>query len=120
VHVRLELFPRDLDAFHDFYTRVLRFDVERDERTADWPYVAVRRGEVRVGAVRAWEDVTPADRHPPRGVEIVLEVDDLDAERAAVLDAGWELQAEIVEQPWGQRDFRLFDPDGHYLRITTV
>jgi predicted enzyme related to lactoylglutathione lyase len=120
MHLRLELFPRDLDAFHQFYTEVLRFEVERDDRAADWPYVAVRRGGVRIGAVRAWADVDPADRTIPRGVEIVLEVDDLDDERAAVLAAGWELQADIVEQPWGQRDFRLFDPDGHFLRITTA
>ncbi len=50
----------------------------------------------------------------------MLEVEDLDAERAAIVAAGWELWEDMVERPWGLRDLRLFDPDGHYLRITTA
>jgi predicted enzyme related to lactoylglutathione lyase len=117
--MRLELFPRDLDAAFDFYTRVLRFDVERDDRAADWPYLAVRRGATRIGFVRAWDSSPPEPRLPPQGVEIVLEVEDLDAERAAVGEAGWPLHEEVAARPWGARDFRILDPDGHYLRITS-
>jgi lactoylglutathione lyase len=118
VHLRLELFPADLDAFFDFYTRVLAFEVERDERTAEWPYVAVRRGEVRLGAVRAWEP-GPEHRLPPQGVEIVLEVDDVVGERDRIATAGWPLVEDLVVRPWGLTDFRLLDPDGHFLRITS-
>lgn len=117
--VRLEVFPQDLAAFHDFYTRVLGFGVERDERQTPSPYLALRRGDVRLGASAAWAATDPAERTPPQGVEIVLEVTDLDAERAAIAAAGWELKEEIVERPWGLRDFRLLDPDGYFLRITT-
>jgi|ERR1700680_4309739 lactoylglutathione lyase len=117
--LRFELFPQDLDAFHDFYTGVLRFEVERDERGSDSPYLSVRRGQVRVGAAKAWTATDPAKRLPPQGVEIVLEVDDLDGERSAVEAAGWDVVEDIVPRPWGLRDFRLLDPEGTYLRITT-
>jgi predicted enzyme related to lactoylglutathione lyase len=116
--LRIELFPADLDVFFDFYTRVLRFEVERDERTVPWPYVSVQRDSVHIGAVRAWEEVH-VGRLPPFGTEIVLEVDDVQLERDAIVAEGGELLEDLVDRPWGLRDFRLLDPDGHLLRYTS-
>lgn len=118
LRVRLEVFPDDLDAFVDFYTRVLGFRVADDRRATSWPYVAVERGGVRIGAVRAWRDVEPAARAVPAGVEIVLEVDDVRAEYDAVVASGWPVAEDLRERPWGLTDFRVFDPAGHYLRVT--
>ena len=53
------------------------------------------------------------------GVEIVLEVEDLDAEYARVSATGWPLLDALEDRPWGLSDFRLADPDGYYLRITS-
>jgi hypothetical protein len=52
-------------------------------------------------------------------VELVLEVDDLVAEHDALVAAGWPIAHGITVRPWGLTDFRLFDPDGNYLRFTT-
>ncbi len=60
----------------------------------------------------------PEARRPPVGVELVLEVDDLDFERERVAEAGWPVADKITERPWGLSDFRLLDPDGYYWRIT--
>jgi len=116
---RFELFPEDLTATAEFYVGVLGFALERDERSADAPYVALRRGDVRIGAAEREPVADQASRRPPTGVELVLEVDDLDAERTRVLAAGWRLEEDVVLRPWGLRDFRLLDPAGHYLRMTT-
>jgi lactoylglutathione lyase len=113
--LRVEVFPADVDAFVDFYTRVLRFELEVDQRPG---YAAVVRGSTRIGGARASEDVNPQERAVPRGAELVLEVDDLDREHSAVVSAEWPVASGIEKQPWGLRDFRLFDPDGYYLRIT--
>ncbi len=96
--------------------RVLRFTLERDERAEG--YVALVRDAVRVGAARRDEE-DPALRRPPAGVELVLEVDDLDAELAHVLAQGWPLDEPLRERPWGLRDVRLLDPDGYYWRLTS-
>jgi len=120
VRLRVELFPADLEAFVDFYTRVLRFQVVEDRRNGDVPYVAVRRGECRIGAVAAWEAVDRRGRALPTGTEIVLEVDNLVEEETAVRSAGWSIDEPITNRPWGLQDFRLFDPDGYYIRITAV
>jgi len=117
--LRFELFPADLERFRDFYTRVLRFEVLADRRDEDGTYLYLRRGNVRIGAVPAWEKVDPLLRSVPHGVEIVIEVDNLVAERDSITAAGYPLTEDIVERAWGLADFRLHDPDGYYLRFTT-
>jgi predicted enzyme related to lactoylglutathione lyase len=117
--LRAEIFPADLDRAVDFYLGVLAFELLRDERPRRSPYVYMRRGRVRIGAVAGAATVPDGARRPPIGVELVLEVGDLDAERARIVACGWPLDDDITEQPWGLRDFRLLDPDGYYWRITT-
>ena len=81
--LRYEIFPRDLDAIVDFYARVLGFSVTKDQRGDPEAYVALSRGEVHIGAARRAGPAAPAERRPPIGVEVVLEVDDIKAERCA-------------------------------------
>jgi predicted enzyme related to lactoylglutathione lyase len=117
--LRCEIFPADLDLTVDFYVRVLAFTLLRDERHDEVAYIHMRRGDVFVGALGHFGAPDAAARRPPIGVELVLEVDDLDAERERIVAAGWPLSADLTEQSWGLRDFRLLDPDGYYWRITT-
>jgi lactoylglutathione lyase len=116
--LRLEIFPADLDATADFYCRVLNFRLVTDQRLAEQPYLALLRDEVRIGAAARPGGSDAGLRRPPVGVEIVLEVDDLLAERARVTGEGWPLEEDVQRRPWGLLDFRILDPDGHYLRLT--
>jgi lactoylglutathione lyase len=118
MELRVELFVADLDVFVDFYTRVLGFEIVDARRHAEQPYVAVRRGRARIGAVRRWAPVDRSARGLPTGTELVLETDDVTAERDRVIAAGWSLDEDLTERPWGLTDFRLYDPDGYYLRMT--
>ena len=117
--LRFEIFPADLDAAVDFYTRVLRFRVTKDQRRDPAGYVAMQRGAVRVGAARSAVPDAPEGRRPPSGVELVLEVDDVAAERDRVVAAGWPLEEDLQDRPWNLKDFRILDPAGYYLRITS-
>ena len=108
--LRLEIFPADLDATVDFYMHVLRFRLTADRRDQQDEYVSLQRCSVRVGAARRVV--------PPAGVELVLEVDDVVAERDRVTAAGWPLAEDLQDRPWGLKDFRILDPAGYYLRIT--
>jgi lactoylglutathione lyase len=49
----------------------------------------------------------------------VLEVDDVAAERDLVVAAGWPLEQDLADRPWGLTDFRVVDAAGYYLRITS-
>lgn len=119
MQIRFELFPAAIDATVDFYVGVLGFALDQDDRDTEDPYVFLRRGEVRIGAVLRTPVADDALRRPPTGVELVMEVDDLEAERDRIAATGWRLEEDIVERKWGLRDFRLLDPSGYYLRFTT-
>jgi lactoylglutathione lyase len=117
--LRFEIFPADLDETVDFYSRVLGFSVTADRRGDANAYVALSRGQVRVGAARRPAAEARGASRPPSGVELVLEVDDVVGERDRVVAAGWPLDDDLQERPWGLTDFRLLDPSGYYLRITS-
>jgi lactoylglutathione lyase len=119
--VRFEVFPADLEICIAFYTDVLRFTLLQRKDG----YAYFQRDRIFIGAADQsnfeWADVQRVDRSsrkPPTGVEIVIEVDDLEAERDWVVRKGWTLDADIKLQSWGLRDFRIMDPDGFYLRVT--
>ena len=116
--LRFEIFPDDLDATVDFYMRVLGFRLTADRRGQRDEYVSLQRGSVRVGAARRAVPNIRAARLPPAGVELVLEVDDVVAERDRVTAVGWPLAEDLQDRPWGMKDFRILDPAGYYLRIT--
>ncbi|GIE76535.1 hypothetical protein Aph02nite_24850 [Actinoplanes philippinensis] len=118
MRLRMELFVDDLEVSVAFYTGMLGFQVDRRSDG----YAALRRGEVVLG-------FGPAADHPARqppgqakgaGVEIVLELDT--AEEVSVLYDHCRSRLSTVEalqlRPWGLHDFRLFDPDGYYWRVT--
>jgi lactoylglutathione lyase len=52
-------------------------------------------------------------------VEIVIEVDGVEWWRDRVAASGHTILAPLQDRPWGLRDFRISDPDGYYLRITS-
>ena len=116
--LRCEIFPDEIDVTVDFYQRVLGFRLAADRRDETPPYAELRRGAVRIGAVEHALPNARAARRPPAGLELVLEVDDITAERDRVLAAGWPLDDDLHDQSWGLRDFRILDPDGYYVRIT--
>src|SRR4051794_39020734 len=118
MRLRVELFPADLDATVVFYTEVLGFELERDDRAAEPGYVMLVRDETRIGAAARPPVPDAAARRPPTGVEVVLEVEDLAAERERVRRAGWPVLEDITERPWGLADFRVLDPSGYFLRVT--
>ena len=121
--LRLELFVDDIERSASFYERALGFTRGPG---ADDGYVSVRRGTAVLGIGLARR--LPAGHHFGQdalarqrgvGVEIVLEVDDLGAAYAAAVAAEARVLSPIGLRPWGARDFRVADPDGYYIRVTT-
>jgi uncharacterized glyoxalase superfamily protein PhnB len=121
--LRIELFVRDPIRSARFYERVFGFGPEGGTATPSAGYRSIACGDVRIGFVAV--SVLPPEhrfRALPSatagiGVEIVLEVEDLERCEwlARVADA---LVEPLQRRPWGLRDFRLVDPDGYYVRAT--
>lgn len=123
MRLRLELFVISVQESKDFYTRILAFD-EVSYQAAG--YSVFRKGDVQI-ALQARSQLP--DDHPLKplnheraglGIEIVIEVDDLDAMYAHVQREKWPIADHLAERPWGSRDFRVVDPNGYYLRINEL
>jgi lactoylglutathione lyase len=124
--LRVELFVSDVERSAHFYCTVLGFEVVTAETAGSGDHLAVRRGRATIGLARA--DRLPAD-HPVapvagsargRGVELVLDVADVDAAYEHARAAGAARTSDLARRPWGLRDFRVLDPDGFYVRITST
>jgi lactoylglutathione lyase len=119
--LRIEIFPADLEKCINFYITVMRFELL--SRKDGYAYLG--RDSIFIGADQSHHDrgllegVNQQSRKPPVGTEIVLEVDDLEEEREWIVSHQWRLDTDIKMQNWGLKDFRILDPDGYYLRITT-
>lgn len=53
------------------------------------------------------------------GVEIVLEISEINQFYSRMQQAGVSIHEPLKEQPWGATDFRILDPEGYYWRITS-
>lgn len=102
--LRLEIFPKDLNICISFYTSILRFTLLRHEPEMGYAYMS--RDAIKIGAVASNHflalpthqkksgldpgsaEIDVRHRFPPTGVEIVLEVDDVEEEQEWV--SGWE------------------------------
>jgi uncharacterized glyoxalase superfamily protein PhnB len=71
-----------------------------------------------IGAAARPEIADRSQRRPVVGVELALEVDDLEADRARVAAAGWPIEEGVSDPPVGLGDFRVSDPSGYYWRMT--
>ena len=121
--LRLELYVDDIERSVAFYTNALGFNAGPSEYPT---YRPIERRGMRL-ALQTISQLAPD--HPlvrgapgvPRGlgVEIVLEVDDLEELHGRLAGLGLDVSP-LKTQDWGLRDFRVLDPDGYYLRITTL
>jgi lactoylglutathione lyase len=118
--VRLELFVQDMDRAVAFYVDILGF--EMPERSED--YVSLRNGTCRFGLgpiarLSAKRGGSGPSAVRGLGIEIVLEVDDVHWAYEHVQASGYPIEEPLHKRNWGLTDFRLVDPDGYYLRITS-
>jgi catechol 2,3-dioxygenase-like lactoylglutathione lyase family enzyme len=117
VESKFELFVTNVDESVRFYT-TLGFVVA--QRKADG-YTTLRSGStvIALSPVPSWLPLRWISflRHPPLGVEIVLYSDRVEELRSALDSAGYA-PGEIELQAWDDRDFRVTDHDGYYVRVS--
>jgi len=120
--LRFELFSRDANGLRGFLETALGFRARR----VDDGYIEMTLDDVVIG-IGAAEGLP--ERHPLRprraderlgvGVEIVIEVEDVDSAYAAAQGSGVPIAVPLGPRAWGARDFRLVAPDGYYFRVTS-
>jgi hypothetical protein len=102
-----------------FFERVGGFHVVTNE--SNWAWLQSDRGDLMFGSNEVPNKSKPIEQRRVVGVEIGVVVADLDqtfAEVEKFQDRGFRLAGKIERRPWGPRDFRVYTPDGYYIRIT--
>lgn len=108
------LMVKDIAVSRKFYEQLLGQPVQLDH------------GEcVSFGGFAIWQsqyahrimNLEPSEEARSSRFELYFESDDLDVIRQTLLAVGIAFVHDLIEQPWGQRVFRAFDPDGHIVEL---
>lgn len=112
------MFVKDIQASRHFYEDVLgqKVDVDFGLSIGYVGGLSIWQGE------HAYQTIfsAPIDDSSPLGAkncELCFEADDLDQMLERVTQANVEFVHPMVEQPWKQRVFRIYDPDRHIIEI---
>jgi catechol 2,3-dioxygenase-like lactoylglutathione lyase family enzyme len=114
---KFELFVTDVEESARFYF-ALGFVVAHEKPGG---YTTLENGStvVALSPVPSWLPLRWLGflRHPPLGTEIVFYSTRLEDLRAALVAEGYA-PGKITLQSWGDRDFRVRDYDGYYVRVS--
>lgn len=116
----ISLTVNDLQKSLAWYRDVVGFAVDREhEREGELRAVTLRAGDVRIligqdDGAKGW------DRAKGEGFSYrITTAQNVDEIAKRIKDAGGTLESEPVDAPWGPRVFRLRDPDGFRLMISS-
>jgi uncharacterized glyoxalase superfamily protein PhnB len=112
---------KDLQKSLSWYQDVMGFAVDKKyEREGKLMGVVVQAGDVRLllgqdDGAKGW------DRVKGEGFSLLFTTDqNVDEIARRIKERGGTLQSEPADMPWGARAFRLEDPDGYRLSVSSV
>jgi uncharacterized glyoxalase superfamily protein PhnB len=110
----------DLARSLAWYTDTLGFAVDRrHERDGKLMAVSLKAGAVRI-LLNQDDGAKGMNRAKGEGFSLQLTTSQsIDAIAQRIRDAGGTLETEPADMPWGVRAFRLKDPDGFRLSISS-
>ena len=111
---------KDLRKSLAWYRDVVGFSVDREiERDGQLRAVALRAGSARV-LINQDDGGKGLDRAKGEGFSLMFTTtQSIDAVANGIKQRGGTLATEPADMPWGARVFRLVDPDGYKLVIST-
>lgn len=118
--LQASLTVKDIQKSLAWYVDVLGFTVsQRHEREGVLRAISLRAGEVQL-LIGLDDSARGVDRVKGEGFSLQITTgDDIDDVAARIKRAGGVLVTEPAMMPWGARAFRVHDPDGFKLTIST-
>lgn len=110
----------DIARSLDWYTRVVGFTLDqKHEREGKLFAASVKAGSVRI-LLNQDDGAKGRDREKGAGFSLqIVTTQDVDAIARGIKERGGTLLTEPMDMPWGARAFRVQDPDGFKLAIST-
>jgi uncharacterized glyoxalase superfamily protein PhnB len=110
----------DLHKSLTWYHEVVGFAVDRrHEREGALWAVSLRAGDVRI-LISQDDGTRGRDRLKGEGFSLMVSTsEDVDELARGIKERGGALEAEPTDTPWGARVFRLKDPDGFKLAVSS-
>ncbi len=111
---------KNLDTSLAWYRDVIGFSVDRKhERAGKLVAVSLSAGAVRL-LISQDDGAKGQDRITGQGLSLQITTrENADAVATRIKERGGILDSEPVDTPWGRRVFRLRDPDGFRLTISS-
>ncbi len=116
----VSLTVKDLGKSLAWYTDVLGFTIDRKiEREGKLRAVALKAGNVRL-SINQDDGAKGWSRVKGEGFSLQITTDqNIDKIASRIKEHGGTLDSEPADMPWGVRMFRLKDPDGYKLAISS-
>lgn len=111
------LFVEDVTKSKDFYTNVMGQEVAMDINNINIGFtsgLAIWDNKYATNVIFGRQDIKRNDR---KEFEIYFETGDIDALYGKVARIESDIIHPIKTQPWQQRVFRLYDPDGYIIEV---
>ncbi len=118
------LLVKDVAVSKKFYTDIMIQEIEMDVGKnvgfkgglAIWER-EYARNFINSSVNRDENKFQPKNPRKNSSIELYFEFARLDEIYGKIIKSGMEIAHEIITQPWQQRAFRFFDPDGYLIEI---
>ncbi len=113
------LFVKDIKASRVFYEKVMKQRVEYDfeEDVVFKGGFAIHDANHISNLLFQRQNPNIEDKLGQENFELYFECDDLDQSFSQITESGAKIIHPLIEQPWGQKVFRFYDPDFHIIEI---
>lgn len=109
-----------LSPTKEFYQRVLNFGISFENDFYVLLYTPNKQAEISfLQADHTSQQPIFQSLYPGKGMYLTIEVADLDAEYKRIKDLGIKIEVEIRNEPWGDRHFSFYDPNGIGIDLVT-
>lgn len=119
---RVELYIRDIEESLKFYQDIIGLELYgRNERSARFNYNCFSlliTSETILDENHYFKSSAKSEVRG-NGFELIIVVEELEKVYQRCLDNNYPIEVEVEKYPWDMRGFKIADPDGYLLRVTS-
>ncbi|WP_252502694.1 VOC family protein [Sporosarcina sp. Marseille-Q4943] len=119
---RVELYVKDIEESLKFYQDIIGLELYgRNERSGRFNYDCFSlliASESILGDEHYFNSKAKSDVKG-NGFELIIVVDELEKVYQRCLKCNYPIEVDVEKYPWNMRGFKIADPDGYFLRITS-